>query len=261
MNKDTTGRAVSGRLDRGEYVSQSKTESTETLAARRKFVDAAERLIPEFFKKLLSDVYPEYARLAAGREDYWNVGWSFDHWQLSSDPDRELTRHLFRWAGEFNILPEETWIFERALQTMCLWLGKPERRESIYFFHPPIGRTTEVTPPFSFDAPDWVPQDEKWASYSAKVKQLFAESLRDYKEKVCAIMDDHGVRRSKARHSPRNFEWFVLYQLGGLSQGEIARRYTTANETPDVSTVRKGVHKVAELINWEIIRSSETPES
>jgi hypothetical protein len=47
-------------------------------------------------------------------------------------------------------------------------------------------------------------------------------------------------------------DWFVLFQIGGLSSGAIRRRF--APDTSDASSILRGIKTAARLLQWKTLR-------
>ena len=245
-------------LARGVYLT-----CDQTAGARRELMDAAQRVVPLFFERLREDVYPHFARIARKKPNYWQTGWKFATWHLTADRENELAPELLSWARQFNAGEAgESWILEGALQTLWLWNQYPKLRTALNIegFYPPSGGlilTSDDERCFNFEHPGWDPQFQRWADYRAYVKDLFDKELRSYERRIRTLIESRKAVPTRARYSVHNFEWFALYQFGGLSQSKIAELYTTADETPDLSTIRKGLKAAAALVSWQNLRKGK----
>lgn len=234
----------------GEYVISGQPESNnEVASARWQLIQALQRKLPAFGKRLRKDVYPEFARCAGKMADYWKAGWMFSTWQLHSDRKNQLTPHLLTWAGAFN-LAGETWILEGALQTLLLWHKFPDWRTSLdlqgfrqYVSGPILIRDGEHS--FRFEDWGWDPQLLSWPGYRVNVRKRFETELRAYEKRVRALAKARGAQRVIPRYSVEHFEWLALYHCGGWSLDKILKCAPFAG---DKTTISKGVHKAARLI-------------
>lgn len=241
------------RMAQGEYVLPGASD--QTAAARWEFSQAVRRVLPRFFTRLRARIYPEYARLAAEQHGYWKPGWTFETWCLHSDRENRLAPLLRAWAAAFHA--EEEWILEGALQTLWLWHEHPAWRAALDisgFRTFPAGETllNDDERRFRFEDPGWDPQWERWSDYCASLVGRWKSAVARYEKEMRALVASRGAVPARKRFSSRNFEWFVLYQLGGISSVRILARYDDVEG--DESTVLKGVKVAAALLQWGHLR-------
>jgi len=243
----------------GEYILPDLNQNTEVVGARWEFIEVVRDVFPRFFEQLREQVYPNYASLVKSRSGYWETGWTFDTWQLNSDPERRLTPCLLAWAAKFNAA-EETWILEGALQTLWFWHGHSEWRESLdtYGFHASCAVNTlsgGAESLFQFRHPGWDPQFQRWPSFRASIRRRFQSELKIYEQRLRSLVESQGAVRARSRFTSENFAWFALYQLGGMSTGRILKQYRDLEG--DESTILKGVKTAANLLQWKHIRKGK----
>lgn len=219
-------------------------------------MDAVHRVLPRFFEELRRRVYPNYARLAGQKADYWYTGWTFATWQDSSDRDRQLTPCLLDWAREFHC-EDETWILEGALQTLWLWQKYSKSRKSldIVGFLPPVAGSIvigEGEQCFEFRDDGWCPQLQKWATYKSQLLKKFQDATSAYEVRMRTLTESRGADPVPSRYSPANFEWFAMYQLGGVSTVGILKHQPKLSG--DESTINKGIKTAAKLLQWKTMR-------
>lgn len=247
----------------GEYIVTEQSENFQVAGARRKLMEAVQRVLPRFFEQLREQVYPTYARLAENRPGYWESGWTYETWQLVSDRDRQLTPYLMAWAKAFHV--EETdWILQGALQTLALWHGHEKSRNSldisgfrVYCCVDTLSSDEERL--FTLEHCGWEPQSQTWASFRDIIQREFKRQLGAYEQRLRSLMESQGVVRARHRHSLKHFEWFALYQLGGMSTTRILQRCPDLKG--DESTILKGVKTAAGLLQWKNIRKARKRKS
>jgi hypothetical protein len=239
----------------GEFILPDQSQNTEIAGARWEFTKMVRRVFPRFFEQLRERVYPSFARLAENRPGYWELGWTFETWQLQSDPDQQLMPCLLGWAREFHA--DETWILEGALQTLWLWNGDPKLRESLDMFGFRSSCCVDVLTSdeerlFTFEHEGWDPQTQRWGSFRDSIKGKFQKHLDTYERRLSSLMESRGAVRARKRYSADHFAWFALYQLGGLSATKILQQHPALKG--DESTILKGVKTAAGLLQWTNVR-------
>ena len=262
------------RLARGEYLKTGHRGNDQTAGARRVFISIVQRVVPEFFGQLRERVYPRYLRYARVADrtppvtsrglrqgpGYWETGWRFETWEAHSGSNR-FKPLLLSWATDFGS-SKETWVLEGALETLSAWYRHPDifpARDVSRFCLPVAGKVLVDYEMFSFEDAGWNPQFETWASYRTRVQGRFKTELQTYERKVRKLVESQGGERARRRHSVKNFEWFALYQLCGMSSVQIEN--ARGAETGDESTVLKGIKTAAQLLDWHSLRSVPSSQS
>jgi hypothetical protein len=87
------------------------------------------------------------------------------------------------------------------------------------------------------------------------MQKAFEKAVGEFESKTRAAALAHGLVRAPRTHSADNFDWFVLYQFGGLSSSQIADRIARPGKQPDASTILKGVRTVQKLTGWKHLRT------
>jgi hypothetical protein len=82
--------------------------------------------------------------------------------------------------------------------------------------------------------------------------------LDAYEQRLRSLLESRGAVRARHRYSVRHFEWFALWQLGGLSTTKLLKQYGGKG---DESTILKGLKKAADLVQWTNIRNSPKRKS
>ena len=247
----------------GEYVLPDSENSEEVYRARLRLMETVKRVFPEFLKELSSAVLPSYSQLARDEKlakegyDFETELWSDNHWCSPYDvltEDGGLKSALDKWALKFNAT--DKWIIVRALRTLNDWHVSPAKRESLtwntlqgFSYTPPIVED------FEFSSQRWDVLDVTWPVYSESLRRRFEERLTEYETRVRTLAESRGLVRAQRKHSPKNFEWFALYQFAGLSSKEIADQSDVA---VDDSTVLKGIKTAKKLISWGDLRKPDT---
>jgi hypothetical protein len=258
----------------GEYVNSGEAVNDQTTSARQKLVRVIQCIVPEFFEQLRERVYPKYAvyaRLAArtasitpkgsrrGPGD-WELGLSFESWDDPASPNR-LKPLLMSWAKTFGSA-DEPWVLKGALETLSAWYQFPAWRQSLDVsrFCLPVAQETLVNyEKFTLAEAAWGPQWETWSIYSARVKARFKDELQAYEMRVRTLIESRGGQRARRRYSVNNLEWFVFYQICGMSSVQIENARGGAKG--DESTVLKGIKTAAELLSWNHLRSTPALKS
>jgi hypothetical protein len=256
------------QLNWAEYSSPNQSPNAEIAAARWQFILAVQRVFPRFLEELQKQVYAPYAVLAKSRKPYWEHGWTFATWQLQSDRDNRLSPILIGWAKAFNA--DETWILEGALSTLWLWHQDPTSRPDLNIsgFRSYCGGgesdsgesdrgesdslTKDKERRFLFEDPGWDPEFQKWPQYRKSLREQFEGKVAAYEKRIRKLVESRGATRTHGRFNEVNFDWFVLYQLAGMSTTKILR--TCKNLQGDESTIMKGVKMAAKLLRWDRLR-------
>jgi len=131
------------------------------------------------------------------------------------------------------------------------WHGRHHGRRD----RPTTGKT------FEFSHPGWEVQALPWPAYGQCLRDSLEKRLVEYEEETRAFAESQGLIRVRRKYSPDNFEWFVLYQLAGMSSKTIADRYAEKDNFLEESTVLKGIKAAAKLIGWNQLRASPQTHS
>jgi hypothetical protein len=224
---------------------------------------------------LSTDVYPYYSRLRKSdralsklstKDQAVNLGelpyrdykrvrnaQSIDMWKVpywSALPDSELKSALSRWADSFHA--DIDWVKDEALRILEGWHVNPGWRETLDWR--PVRAWLITIPVEEFHPGCWAPQMETWLAYNESLKK----KLLEYEKRVREMAESHGLVRAQRKYSPRNFDWFVLYQFAELSFHEIADKWAEKDAKGlDESTVSKGVKAAVELLGWQHLRSPQ----
>lgn len=239
------------RLAYCEYVSADPDNSTQVWQARLRLIDTAKRVYPRFLKKLSTEVFPFYFKLAKNGYDFDEILWSsrVSPYEALTE-DGGLKSALAKWAAGFNA--EAAWLKDDALRTLRGWYVAPDWRVSLRWntIHGHSG-TLSIGEAFQFGFHGWETELLTWARYSDSVRGDFEKALSEYERKTRKLAESCGLVRARRKHSPDNFAWFVLYQFAGQSITEIARGRAGADAH---STVVKGIKTAAQLIGWDHLR-------
>jgi hypothetical protein len=241
----------------GDYILRDQGQNTELAGSRWILMEVVSRVLPRFFEQLSDRVYPTFARLAKDRPGYWEPGWTFETWQLQSDSNQQLTPVLLGWARRFHA--EETWILEGALQTLWLWSQDLELLKLLYIggFRSSCCVNTlssEAERQFTFTHDGWDPQFQTLASFRGLFKKQVQSDLDAYVQRLSSLMESQGAVRARKRYRVAHFEWFALYQLGGVSSNLILGQ--GSSQSGDESTILKGVKAAAGMLQWKNVRKA-----
>jgi len=248
-----------------EYDSPDRGQSTQAWQARLELIETSKRACPRFVKTLLSTALPLYRDLAnTGYDIEQRILWG--HPQASAfqllPEDSGLKSALRNWAAEFNVSWQnaslesaETWLMDEALYTLRDWFTFPDMRDALRWHNMHFSNTVASGEPFEFHFMGWEMQQVTWARYSEMARKSFEEELANYQKKARDLAKSYGLILAQKKYSPDNLEWFVLYQLEGLSSIHIVRRSENVNSLNE-STVLKGIKAAARLAGWERLRTT-----
>ena len=234
-----------------EYVSTDPDSSGQVWLARLQLFDTVRSVYPKFLEKLSSEVLPLYRRLAQD-------GYNFRLWGTKSGYNAlpqgsGLKSGLAKWASEFNA--EVCWLIDEALRTLRLWSLNSEEHKSRrwntihgHTFIVGMGHT------FTFTCEGWETTLLTWPRYRNSVRRRFEQELSNYENQTRELAKSLGLIRAQRKYSPKDLEWFVLYQFAGMSSKEISDRYAQQGNDADDSTVLKGIKAAAKLIGWNDLR-------
>jgi hypothetical protein len=105
----------------------------------------------------------------------------------------------------------------------------------------------------------WEMELTPWAEYR---KAVIAEvRLKEYQRTAFKNATSNCVIRTPRTYSALNLDWFVLYQLAGMSSVAILKRYSRTESDGDESTVLKGVKAAAKLLGWGSLRGPASTRS
>jgi hypothetical protein len=241
-----------------EYVSPESENSVQVWRARLEVIEAAKRVYPIFLRKLATNVFPLYerlakqGRLAKGRNDFDKALWGHSPYEALTE-NGGLKAALRKWATHFNV--EAKWLMDGALRTLRSWYVAPEWRKSVEWdsVH---GRKEPavIGETFEFSYQGWEVQLLTWPAYSQSLRQSFERKLLEYEKETRELAGSRGLVRARRKYSPENLEWFVLYQFAGMTSKKIADRYAMRGRYVDESTVLKGIKAAAKLIGWNHLR-------
>ena len=234
------------RFTAGELLASSRNGLNQQIAsARWQLILAIQRKVPAFLEQLRDEVYPSFARLA--KAGYWLTGFSFSMWQGRSDPNRQLTPILMRWARKFHV-DGETWILEGALQTLSNWNKFAHCREGLEI----VGFRQIVCVPglvfahenaFHFEEAGWDPTLMSFAGWQLSVRLRFEAAMKQHRLKMVALVKARGGVPAVVRSSQEHFEWLALYQCANIPLESIAKRAKYG----DKRTISKGMRHAAKL--------------
>jgi hypothetical protein len=239
------------RLTASEFLANGRDGLNQQVAnARWQLMLAVQRKVPEFFERLRDEVYPAFARLA--KPGYWRTGLSLSMWQPRSDPDRQLTPILTKWARRFNV-EGEIWILEGALQTLSTWNKFPHCRENLEIlgFRKPVcvpGLVWDQEHAFHFDDEGWDPTLISLAGWRVNVRKRFEAAMKRHGQEMRTLMQERGGVPAVIRSSAEHFDWLALYQCAHASLESIAERARYGDKT----TISKGMHQAAKLAHIRI---------
>ena len=234
------------------------------LRARLALIEATKLHLSQFLQRLFGEVFPEYClwadRNLQPREP--TVSREFTTWQhaqslYSGTEFQDLTTTLRGWARSFNCEQEE-WVLDEAWRALWSRHNFPGFSEEEHWgfghYRPDIFQSKR----FKFDWEGWPVQFKTWTMYRAEIQDAFDKVAKEYESKMRAAARAHGLISAPKTHSADNFAWFVLYQLGGQTSVEIAKKIALQGKNskmPDPSTILKGVRTAQRLIGWRHLRT------
>jgi hypothetical protein len=219
-------------------------------------IESSKRVFPRFLESLAANVLPIYSQLANAGHDFGNILWRPNAFELLSD-EPALESALFEWAHEFNA--EEDWLIMGAFRTLRDWHIAPDWRASYkwntFCSHDDV---PVVGPDFEFRSGRWDVQLRSWPDYSLALRKKFEKTLLEYELNVRELAKAAGLVRTRRKYSPDNLDWFVLYQLAGISSTKIASQWSQRGTNVDDSTVLKGIKAAEMLLQWKSLRRPNT---
>ncbi len=200
-----------------------------------------------------------------------------DRWEDPGAPPPPLRDALLVWAGRFNL--EASWILNTVLQTLLNWLhgDRTGRRELSEegdaaedgeddilgylpgLFADPERPETLDQPPFSVDG--WDPYGEQVGPFRDRVLRALEAYILERRPREGSAGDLPTRAFRKSRHGEpleRNLQWFVLYQVRGLSFKAVAEGCRVGRpgyEPSDHSgraAVTRGIKAAGELIGLRL---------
>ena len=109
--------------------------------------------------------------------------------------------------------------------------------------------------PFRFEHPEWNYHELKESEYRQAVKEHFTKELNIYLKRRASqavTSKEQRVKHTRKRGEIKpniKMQWFILYQVKGLSPEQIVDHYTRSHpESADYDQVMKAVREVSSLI-------------
>lgn len=239
-------------LSYGEYAQSHPARSEMVVLARREMFAASTRVLPAFLEELRDRVFPEYERIANANRKL--IGRRRDPYPREPTSEHAAVCKLLQsWAERFNA--EADWLLDQAFQTLGVWFDIPDVKQSLKWFSVPVTREVCIGDRFNFTFEPWHPQKVSWSRFSQELRLSFNEALSAYEGDTRRRAEALGLVRVRRTFSPENLEWFVLYQLGGMSSREIVKRLADKDRHFDDSTILKGVKAASTLLCWESLRN------
>jgi hypothetical protein len=242
----------SPRLAQGQYSARVPAENLALKNARFRLLETIRRLYPDLLKALSAEVLPIYSHLAQTTpysDCLLEVGCP-----ARTTEEIELKSVFSKWADKFNI--NSDWLKDEALRALGCWHEHPESLAALKWCpHPVFMRMVVTAEPFEFHAAAWELELQSWPAYRESVRSEFETKLAEYRKIAHDRAKLRGLVETPHKYSPENLEWFVWYQLAGLSSTEIAKR-SKHKDSVDESTVLKGIKAAAKLVGWASMRAS-----
>jgi hypothetical protein len=226
-------------LGTGEYSHPSNITSLAQSTFIRLLRSEAEEVIND-----LEEVWPIYLEALATCDRIINYR------QLAEDPSCvPLNEALNSWAAKYNL--DADWCKDTALRAFEYWGTAPEDYDTDYWEG---GGWTDV-PMEIGDSPDFAERSFTfshsidgliWSTREQIVSELRSEFERvvsDYVNHLENVLRDAGHTISPKKRSADHFIWFIRYQVQKKSQNKIVQEFNQ-----DRTTVRDGIHSIAELI-------------
>jgi hypothetical protein len=241
-----------------EYVSPDPDSNGQVWQARLELFDTVRRVHAKFLEKLSAEALPFYRRLAQDGHNFrlWGPKSPYNALPQGSD----LKSGLTRWATEFNV--NVGWLMDDALRTLRLWSLNSEEHESLAWnTHRPHRVLVVMGDQFTLTCEGWETTLLEWSAYCKSVRRRFEQKLLNYENETRELAKSQGLLPAQRKYSPKNLEWFVLYQFAGMSSKEISDRYALRGNEVDDSTVLKGIKAAAKLIGWNDLRKPINKET
>lgn len=244
----------------GDY--EHPDSDTQQRAARRYFLDAAQRRRREIIATLASTVFPAYEGIApsTGAEDLR----SWEQEEAEADTNTGGLPALHQWAEDWCL--SVPWVKQCALDTLADWRvrcrlyaaeGNVYGADSMVrhgWQHEAFGYwgpLTEEEERFSLPAmPGYHPDSESRQQAEFRIRRVFDAYLRAHLDGIEALMQAREWRKKPEKRTADHFLWTVEFQVCKLDYAEIGRqRHATRKAVSDA------VHDIAALIELPLRKS------
>jgi hypothetical protein len=183
---------------------------------------------------------------------------------------RRLQKALLNWAVRYHACVDGVivdWLLQTALKTLEAWrrsLGRIEEvwirdREEPGKLHTEkrylwalglMGLPAPLIEDYVFKSRGWNPAVETRREAELRIRQ----DLRGYLDRQEATVRGHGWEPTPEKRNPAHLEWFVRYQVEGLSIQKLANQYPRSGRPPNRISVRGAIRDVEERIGWPLRR-------
>lgn len=135
---------------------------------------------------------------------------------------------------------ERSWISLLAITNLSMWASFPDfhQRRGIVAAIPDTPRPVLQLPDLEID------QHETWPEFRDRAKQMFKETLAEYREAV----KDVGAFQQNIRRDAR---WLAAHQVAGLSWHQVAETQdhdTDDSDQRDHSSVQRAANRFAAIL-------------
>jgi len=248
----------------GEY--ETSDESLSQWAARVAFLSLLPKLVPKAVDELSGTLLQSLQRAEKEGTSFLCV---LNHIINCSERGVEWTTHysseqvdfyqqLTDWTNKYNL--NGRWLIEHFVQMLDWWNQYPQeagkKNMTVGLGH--SENWFGESEPFRFEHPEWNYHELKQSEYLKAVEEHFRNDLDLYlKRRVSQAVasDEQRVKHTRKRGeiTPTiKMEWFVLYQVEGLTPEQILDRYTSSlPESAFADQVMKAVREVSSLIGLQ----------
>lgn len=236
----------------GDYVSKDPKENVAVLNARLRLLDSIKRTYPKLLETLASDVFPVYAQVADKASAIYGQSHGLPLYaHLAKHP--RVKSALGEWAASFNITAD--WLMDEAIGALWTWRRSSEEPKTLKWRpNRVLYRNAVCADEFQVRVKGWEMEIISFAAYRESVYAEVKNKIAEYELKASQEAHSRGLVRTPRTYSEANLDWFVLYQIAGMSSGEIVRRLSQKEIHTEESDLLKGVKAAAKLLRWGQLR-------
>ncbi|HJR09006.1 MAG TPA: hypothetical protein VJ842_17235 [Pyrinomonadaceae bacterium] len=244
----------------GEY--ESSDETLTQWRARVKFLKLLHNLAPEVVKELSSTLLRSFQ--TANTDGTYIIN-QLDFIKAYSEGGQQLPQaysielinfyqELTDWANTHWL--NERWLIETLIRVLEWWIWFPHETGQRVWTHLPVSENWfGEEEPFRFEHLEWRYHELKESEYRQVVEEHFRKELNIYlkhRASQALASGDQPVKRMR-KSGDIDFivriEWFVLYQVRGLTTQNILERYTrTLRDSATPKQVSDSLKEMSALI-------------
>jgi hypothetical protein len=245
------------------------------------FLDAVRRYYPKVLKRLRGEALDlcKAVREEASTLDPAILGnaaapyYLFPNYRLTNTPCtpasftlppvfEHFDQAVARWAMSVHL--DIPILMDTARLTLYFWALNAENARKLRWHHvfrgwPVRHDETRVR----FIGRGWDPHAESRTSAHVRLVSAFQRAIKKYLDAQERKAQQGGAQKVPKKIQAEHFDWLALYQVGGLSYSEIARRCASSrkNLALDRKTIKAGVFGAGKLVAGDCWRQWRRPAS